>query len=424
MKNVLAMVLAGGRVDELSVLTLSRPKSALPFGGMFRVIDFPLSNLMHSGIEKVGILSQYRSFSVINHVGVGSWWDFVGRDRGATLLLPSTGHKVSEWYRGTADAVYQNLDFVRENNPETVMILSGDHVYKMNYGPMLEFHNEKNADVTVAFMPIDPEKSSRFGMAEIDNEGGELGGRVLQYAEKPEKCPYKWASLTIFLFRPEVLYRLLDENARNAVSHEFGRDLLPKILKSHKVYGYKFHGYWGYTRTVDEYWHTTMDLLGNAPKIALRDWQVRTNLDHDQLRERPPAFIADCAHVENSLVHSGCRIEGEVCNSVIFPGVTIRKGAVVKNSILFFNSRIGERAALDQVIADFDVEIGSECVIGEGDVKIPNRDAPDILKSGLTLIGKGASVPPGIAIGKNCVVSPELAPEHFERQKYESGVTI
>jgi len=185
MKNTLALILAGGRVDELSVLTLSRPKSAVPFGGMYRVIDFPLSNLMHSGIEKVGILSQYRSFSLVNHVGIGSWWDFVGRDRGATMLLPSTGYRVGDWYKGTADAVYQNLEFIDEQNPKTVLILSGDHIYKMDYDPMLDYHLEKDADLTIAFYPIKPHQSSRFGVAEIDNEDGELGGRVLNYREKP-----------------------------------------------------------------------------------------------------------------------------------------------------------------------------------------------------------------------------------------------
>ena len=178
MRNVLAMILAGGRVDELSVLTVSRPKSAVPFGGMYRVIDFPLSNLMHSGIEKVGILSQYRSISLLNHVGIGSWWDFVGRRRGAAMLPPSTGYRASDWYKGTADAVYQNLEFVKDQQPETILILSGDHIYKMNYDRMIHYHQEKEADLTTAFFQIDPAESSRFGVAALDDEDGTLGGRL------------------------------------------------------------------------------------------------------------------------------------------------------------------------------------------------------------------------------------------------------
>jgi glucose-1-phosphate adenylyltransferase len=287
MNRVVALILAGGRVDELSVLTLSRPKSAVPFGGMYRVIDFPLSNLMHSGIEKVGILSQYRSFSLINHIGIGSWWDFVGRDRGATMLMPSTGHKVGDWYRGTSDAVLQNFEFIYENNPETVLILSGDHIYKMDYSRMLNYHREMDSDLTLAFSAIDPSECHRFGVAEIDGKDTEPGGRVVEYREKPQKGTYRLASLTIYMFKPEVLVEVLLDNASRSGSHEFGRDIIPAMVDKYTVYAYKFSGYWGYTRTIDEYWRTNMDLLGEDPKIKLADWQVRTNLDHDKLRDRP-----------------------------------------------------------------------------------------------------------------------------------------
>src|SRR3990172_9647651 len=192
MKRVYALILAGSRVDELSVLTLERPKSAVPFGGMYRVIDFPLSNLMHSGIEKIGILCQYRSLALINHIGIGSWWDFVGRDRGATLLMPYVRHSESNWYKGTADAVYQNIDFVKNQNPETIMILSGDHIYKMNYAKMLSLHREMDADLTIAFAPVNPEISGRFGAAELDDEIGDTGGRVVDYQEKRVGAKLGW----------------------------------------------------------------------------------------------------------------------------------------------------------------------------------------------------------------------------------------
>lgn len=423
MKRVLALVLAGGRVDELSVLTLSRPKSALPFGGMYRVIDFCLSNLMHSGVENVGILSQYRSFSLINHVGIGSWWDFVGRDRGATLLLPSQHHKGSDWYNGTADAVFQNLEFIHEQHPETVLILSGDHVYKMNYLPMLDYHRKKDADLTICFASIDAQQGQRFGVAEIDDEDGATGGRMVDYLEKPARSSHRWASLTIFLFKPDVLYKVLTERSLGGGTREFGRDVLPAMLGKYKIYGYKFDGYWGYTRTLDEYWQTNMDLLGEEPKIPLQEWQVRTNLDHDRLRDRPPAKIGGNARIANSCFYNGCEIEGEVQNSILFPGVKVRKGASVRDSILFFDTVIEEGVSIDRTIADFDVRVENGAQVGVGD-SVANREYPNLLHSGLTLIGKGAQLPAGLELGKNCIVAPELKATHFKRNHYESGTTI
>lgn len=424
MKNVLALVLAGGRVDELSVLTLSRPKSTVPFGGMYRVIDFPLSNLMHSGIENVGVLSQYRSLSLFNHIGIGAWWDFVGRDRGVTMLSPSTGHKASDWYRGTADAVYQNLEFVQEQASETVLILSGDHVYKMDYSRMLSYHREKDADLTVAFLPISITESRRFGVADIDEEDGKMGGRVLRYLEKPAEGGYPWASLTIFMFRPSVLYEVLRENARYAPSHEFGRDIIPRMLGNYKIYGFKFYSYWGYARTIDEFWQTNMELLAENPKIDLEAWQVRTNLDHDRLRDRPPASIGRSATIEQSLIHKGCRVEGEVRNSILFSGVKIEKGAVVKDSILFYDTVVQTGASLDKVICDVEVVIGSDSRIGEGEDGIPNQESPKLLNSGITLIGRDVRIPDRLQLGRNCIVYPALKERDFRDNKYDSGTSI
>lgn len=424
MKNVLALVLAGGRVDELSVLTLSRPKSALPFGGMYRVIDFCLSNLMHSDVEKVGILSQYRSFSLINHVGIGSWWDFVGRDRGATLLLPSKHAKGSAWYDGTADAVFQNLEFVREQHPETVLILSGDHVYKMNYAPMLNYHLEKDADLTICFAPIDPQRGQRFGVADIDDEDGKIGGRILDYVEKPAQSNHRWASLTIFLFKPHVLDNVLNERSLGGGTREFGRHVIPAMLKKFKVYAYKFDGYWGYTRTLDEYWQTNMHLLGKKPKINLEKWQIRTNLDHDKLRDRPPARIGSNAQVENACCHNGCEIQGTVQNSILFPGVKVGEGAVVRDSILFFDTIVEDGASVDKSITDAEARIGSNALIGTGDGSVANREYPNWLHSGITLIGKGTHLPAGVRLGKNSIVAPELKASDFTKQQYDAGTTL
>lgn len=407
----------------MSVLTLMRPKSAVPFGGMYRVIDFALSNLMNSGVERVGILSQYRSYSLMNHIGIGAWWDFVGRHRCASLLPPSTGYKDSDWYKGTADAVYQNLDFIAEHNPKYVLILSGDHIYHMNYQQLLNFHMDKQADLTVAFLPISPETCSRFGVAEIDDEGDDRGGQILQYIEKPPKSDLHWASMTIYLFNTAVLLEVLEENARET-SHEFGRDIIPKMLQNYRVYGYKFFEYWGYARTIDEYWQTNMDLLGNLPKIDLEQWQLRTNLDHNRLRDRPPAYIAEGAIIEDSFVHNGCRIDGEVHHSILFAGVKVEKGAQVRDSILLFDTVVKSGSILNKVITDIEVSIGSRCYIGYGEEITPNRDHPELLNSGITIVGLQTSVPEGTQIGRNCIVYPYLKEINFPQKTFESGVTI
>ena len=234
-KNILAMILAGGRVDELDVLTFLRPKSVLPFGALYRIIDFPMSNLMNSGIEKVGILSQYRPFHLINHIANGHPWDMVGRNRFALILPPFKGKDASDWYKGTADAVYQNTDFIKMYNPDLVLILSGDHIYKMDYQAVIDFHIEKKADLTVAFTSVPKEGADRFGQGLIDDEEPR-GGRVVRYVEKPRKALFDWASLTIYVFNPGVLFEALEENAGKE-SHEFGRDIIPALLGRARISG-------------------------------------------------------------------------------------------------------------------------------------------------------------------------------------------
>ncbi|PIE60638.1 MAG: glucose-1-phosphate adenylyltransferase, partial [Desulfobulbus propionicus] len=226
--TILAMILAGSRVGELGVLTHYRPKSAVPFGGFARVIDFPLSNLLHSGIERVAILSQYRSYSLINHIGTGAAWDMVGRNRGISILPPFKDYESPDWYRGSADAVYQNFDFIRYHNPANLLILSGDHVYNMDYQEMIQYHNDTNADLTAAFIKIDKQAASRFGIAEIADDSVK-GGKMLSYEEKPLNPKGDWASLTVFCFKPEVLYKVLRENQQND-SYEFGRDIIPLMM--------------------------------------------------------------------------------------------------------------------------------------------------------------------------------------------------
>jgi len=411
--TTLAMILAGSRVDNLNVLTYYRPKSAVPFGGFARVIDFALSNLLHSGIEQVAILSQYRSYSLINHIGTGAAWDMIGRNRGVSILPPfkdnSDNKCHADWYRGSADAVYKNLDFVQYHDPEQILILSGDHIYKMDYQDMIAYHHKKDADLTIAFVQVDKSKAHRFGIAAIDsNEDGETGGRLLNYWEKPESPEADWASLTVLVFKPEVLYRALQENQESS-SFEFGRDIIPLLMaQGRKVYGYKYTGYWGYTGTTEEYWQASMDLLGENPPIDMEAWGLRTNMEHRGIRDAQPALIRDGAIVHNSLVYNGCIVEGTVKNSILFPGVHVEKGAVVEDSVLFFNNHIGADCKLSRVIMDVNSVIGQGVRIGP--------EATSKAKV-VTLIGWNNHIPDKMCIGEGAKIYPNISSEQWSKVK-------
>lgn len=395
--SILAMILAGSRVDELGVLTHYRPKSAVPFGGFARVIDFPLSNLLHSGIERIAILSQYRSYSLINHIGTGAAWDMIGRKRGISILPPFKDYESPHWYRGSADAVYQNLDFIKYYDPANLLILSGDHIYQMDYRELIHYHNENKADLTAAFIRVPRSRSaSRFGVAEI-SEDSPVGGKVISYEEKPADPKSDWASLTVYCFRPEVLYEILKENQKNQ-SYEFGRDIIPMMMENRlNVHGFKFNGYWGYTRTVDEYWQTSMDLLGPEPKIDLEAWGVRTNLAHRDITGRQPLKVGKDAEFANSMAYNGCIVEGTVRNSILFPGVRVEKGAEVVDSVLFFDNIVQEGAKLNRVVSDVNTTFGCNVQIGS-----PDKNEP----GSVTVIGWNNQVPPGTTIGSGCTVAP------------------
>lgn len=424
MKRILAMILAGGRVDELSVLTLNRPKSAVPFGGMYRIIDFSLSNLMHSGIEKVGVLSQYHSASLVRHIGVGSSWDMVGRDRGVMVLPPFKTAGSADWYKGTADAVFQNLDFIEEFEPDLVLVLSGDHVYNLNYNDVIDYHLTKNADVTAVFKQVPMENAHRFGIAEIDNEDEEKGGRLKAYHEKPSQPETNWASLTIYLFNADLLKSSLLQFTKNSKALEFGQHILPELMKTNRIYGYKFYDYWGYTRTIPEYWRTNMDLLAEDPLIDLASWQVRTNLDHRNLRDRTPTVISESARIEDSIVYTGAVIEGDVSRSVIFPGVHIEAGASVSDSVIMFDTTIKNGTKINKTILDTDICIGQNCQIGRvnGTVEKPKSDLIKI--DGITVVGQHVKIPSNMVIGENCIINPNKTEIDFKERHIPSGILL
>lgn len=393
------MILAGGRVDELNVLTYYRPKSAVPFGGFGRVIDFSLSNLMNSGIEQVALLSQYRSYSLINHIGTGAAWDMTGRYRHVSILPPFLGSEATDWYQGPADAVYKNLDYVHYHKPEEILILSGDHIYKMDYQGLIDYHTEKDADLTVAFTRVPLSDAHRFGVASLNDEDGDRGGRVEKYWEKPESPQSEWASMTILCFKPQVLYDALKDNQRGD-SYHFGKDIIPALMEqNYRVYGYKFCGYWGYTRTIKEYWQSNMDMLGPDPLIDLEKWVFRTNLNHRGIRDNEPTMMGENAVVKNSLVYNGCKIGGTVINSVLFPGVHVKQGALVENSVLFFNNIIGKDCRLNKVVSDVNNSFEHGAVLG------PVSSQQD---SEITVIGWNNQVPQGTVVGEGATIYPQI----------------
>lgn len=415
--STLAMILAGGRVDELGVLTHYRPKSAVPFGGFARVIDFPLSNLMHSRIERIAILSQYRSYSLINHIGTGSAWDMIGRHRGISILPPFKDYENPHWYRGSADAVCQNLDFVRYHEPEEILVISGDHIYQMDYRDLIDYHQRQDADLTAAFVQVNPEGASRFGIAEIEGDH-ESGGRLLSYEEKPATPKSNWASLTVFCFKPQVLADVLHLNQQNEnESYEFGRDILPMMMRDkYRVFGYRFKGYWGYSRTVDEYWQTSMDTLGMEPAIDMERWGLRTNLEHRDIRDCQPLQVGSQGIIDNSTAYNGCVIDGRVKNSILFPGARIEAGAVVEDSILFFNNVIKAGARLSKVICDVNTVVGTGARVGV----LPGAGT----KGNISVIGWSNQVPDGMVIGSGCTVYPGMAPGRWSTGRLKDGEVL
>jgi glucose-1-phosphate adenylyltransferase len=412
--SVLTLILAGGEGERLSVLSQVRAKPGVPFGGKYRIIDFALSNAVNSGLTDVAVLTQYAPRSLIDHIGVGRPWDLDRSHGGVTLLQPYIGRgRTRDWYRGTADAVLQNLEFIADRNPELVLILAGDHVYKMDYRPFIETHRAHEAEITCAVRTVPLEEAHRFGILAAD-----ATGRVVDFIEKPANPPSNLVSMGVYVISWPALREML---APDRV--DFGRDLLPWMVEARRrVFAYEFRGYWQDVGTVESYWRTSLDLLSDAPGIELNDlgWLIYTKSE-----ERPPARIGPEASVARSMVSHGCVIEGRVEHSILSPGVRVGPGATVRDSIVMFDTWIADGALLDQVIVDKDCRIGAGAVIGRGDDLRPNRQEPERLYAGITLVGKKAVVPPRVVIGRNCRIDPGVGPADFGRRRvYRSGETV
>ena len=417
MHKVIAMILAGGEGDRLSVLSEERAKPAVTFGGRYRVIDFSLSNCVNSGITRVGVLTQYRPRSLNEHIGIGRPWD-LDRGGGVSLLQPYLGRDSSEWYRGTADAIYQNLYFIEESQAEQVLILAGDHVYKMAYDELIAFHRSEGADVTIAVYQVPLDEASRYGIITCDDTDA-----LIALDEKPEKPRSSRASMGIYVFNKDVLIDRLVADAQESSTHDFGHDIIPAMVGDpcYRMCGYRFRGYWRDVGTVEAYFNANMDLLEDKPELDLYDPEtpIRT-----RMTPLPPARIGHRAYLSRSLVDVGCVIEGHVEHSVLSPGVRLEEGAVVRDSIIFEGCHIESGAIIDHSTLDKEIHVGKNCYVGYGEDFTPNRDRPDIVHCGVTIVGKRAQLAPSTRVGRNCVIGPGVVVEGIKDNYVPSGETI
>ncbi|WP_429157899.1 glucose-1-phosphate adenylyltransferase [Desulfitispora alkaliphila] len=380
------MILAGGQGSRLGVLTENLAKPAVPFGGKFRIIDFSLSNCTNSHIENVGVLTQYSPLLLNCTIGIGGHWNLDRKNGGVRVLPPYIKKYGGEWYKGTANAIYQNIDYIEQYNPDYVLILSGDHVYKMDYSKMIEFHKEKGADATIAVLEVPWEEASRFGIMDTDDQY-----RIVEFQEKPEKPKNNLASMGIYVFNWPVLKKYLEEDeADKDSSKDFGKDVIPKMLAAgSKMFAYPFSGYWKDVGTIESLWEANMDLLADEPQLHLYDsnWPIYSvNLDE------PPHYVAPSGKVEHSLLNEGCEVYGTVSNSVISQSVTVGKGAVIENSIIMPNVKIGENVIIKRAIVGSGSTVRANSRIGNGE----NSHAP------ITVVGENRTV------AENSVVTDEL----------------
>ncbi len=413
-KGVLAVILAGGEGERLSILSGLRAKPAVPFGGKYRIIDFTLSNCVNSDIHNVVVLTQYNPRSLNDHIGAGRPWDLDRTSGGIRLLQPFVSRgRPNEWYRGTADAVLRNLEVVQRAPGDMVLVLAGDHIYKMDYQPFLSAHRRHRADVTIAVRTVPLEEAHRFGIVTLDEND-----RVVDWQEKPRAPKSNLVSMGIYVFAKRALLRWLDE-ART----DFGAHVIPAMLTGGaRVFGYRFDGYWQDVGTIESYWQAHMDLLDERPELDLYDtsWPI-----HTRSEERAPAKIGPTASVHRSMVSHGCVIYGTVEHSVLSPGVRVDVGAVVRDSVVMLDSVIRAGAVVDRAILDKQVAVGPNAVVGEGaDLTIANRQEPSRLNTGITVVGKRAVVPRGVRIGRNVKIAEGVRAADYRSRVVRSGQTV
>lgn len=417
--DALVLLLAGGVGSRLNILVGRRAKPAVPFGGLYRIIDFSLSNVMNSGLSRIGVLTQYKPLSLMYHIGGGEAWDFTGRTRGVKILPPRTGEQDSDWYKGTADAIRQNRDFILSHPSREVVILSGDHIYQMDFAAMLAYHRQKKADVTIGMMVVPKEQIHQFGAGIVDEDN-----KIIDWEEKPKVPRTNLASMGIYVFDTQYLLNAL---AVDKAEIDFGMHIMPRAITEDRVYAYPFYGYWRDVGTIQSYWETSMDVIRPDSGISPQEWGILPNTEAtERPMDRGPARFTSGCHAECSMISAGCIIEGRVINSVLSPGVHVKKGAIVKDSVLFEDSIVGMNSTVDLVIGDKRVQIGDNTTVGMGENReVPNHEFPKHLYTGITLIGKEAVIPDNIEIGRNCIIQPQRNDSHFKGMKcLEDGSSI
>ncbi|MCI9237756.1 glucose-1-phosphate adenylyltransferase [Lachnospiraceae bacterium 50-23] len=414
-KEMIAMLLAGGQGSRLGVLTAKVAKPAVAFGGKYRIIDFPLSNCINSGIDTVGVLTQYQPLRLNTHIGIGIPWDLDRNFGGVTILPPYEKSSNSEWYTGTANAIYQNLDYMETFDPDYVLILSGDHIYKMDYEIMLDYHKENKADVTIAAMPVPIEEAGRFGVVVTED-----GGRIAEFQEKPPQPKSNLASMGIYIFSWPVLREALIA-LRDEPGCDFGKHIIPYCHENERrLFAYEYNGYWKDVGTLGSYWEANMELIDIIPEFNLYEefWKIYTNSGI-----LPPQYISSHAVINRSIIGNGSEIYGEVHNCVIGSGVVIEEGAVVRDSIIMKDVKIGKGCVVDKSIIAEKCTIGNHAVLGIGG-EVPNKLKPAVYSFGLVTIGENSVVPGHVQIGKNTAISGVTSKEDYPDGILESGETL
>ena len=407
-----AVILAGGEGQRLGVLTQKRTKPAVPFAGKYRIIDFPLSNCVNSGIFDVMVLAQYRPQSLMEHIGSGAPWD-LNRDftGGIKILTPYKARHDSDWYAGTADAVQQNFGFVKKGSPDLVLILSGDHIYTMDYEPMISFHLDHQADVTIGTIRVTLEEASRFGVLAADDDY-----RVTTFVEKPKEPPSTLVNMGVYLFNRELLDKVLwQDKANKKSSHDFGKDIIPGMLKAGaRLFAFPYTGYWMDVGTLSSYWQAHMDMLSPQPALKLynRDWII-----HTRTEERAPARLPASAHVYASMICDGCYIgaDSRVESSVLSPGVVVRPGAIVRESILLTDCVVESGCVVERAVLDKHVALGPNCKIGGGVATS---------EFNIAIVGKNSTVPEGCVIEPNAGVGTDVALSDYDEKHIRAGQFI
>ncbi|MCH4035828.1 MAG: glucose-1-phosphate adenylyltransferase [Lachnospiraceae bacterium] len=414
-KEMIAMLLAGGQGSRLGILTAKMAKPAVSFGGKYRIIDFPLSNCINSGVDTVGVLTQYMPLKLNTHIGIGIPWDLDKLVGGVSVLPPYEKMEGTEWYTGTANAIYQNLSYMETYNPDYVLILSGDHIYKMDYESMLDFHKENHADVTIAVMPVPMEEAKRFGIMITDENK-----RITDFEEKPEHPRSNLASMGIYIFSWKALKEALVAN-KDQPGLDFGKHIIPYCRdKGEALYAYEFNGYWKDVGTLTSYWEANMQLIDVVPEFNLYEeyWKIYTNVT-----SLPPQYYGRNSHVERSIVGEGSEIYGKVYNSVIGTDVVIGENTVVRDSIIMNGASIAGDSSLEKTIVAEHAVIGDHVIIGEGE-ELPNDTRPDIYREGLVVIAEDAVVPSGVSVGKNVMINGITQKEDYPDGRLESGRTL